>query len=145
MQYVCSKCGEYFDKPQELKNMGGDIGESVFVCPFCGCDEYIEVVECAVCGDVVYESDTHECVCDKCLERYAGRKFAMMLGDKNYEYIKVNSFLYLFFDEEAVKKMLIEKLRSQYWDDEIEEKGRDYCLSDRWEFANYLKKEGVYL
>lgn len=145
MQYVCSKCGEYFDKPQELKNMGGDIGESVFVCPYCGCEEYEEVIECDICGEIVPEYDSREGVCEKCLERLAGKKHADGLGEKNYTYIRMNGFLASFFSDEEVAKLLKKERMAIYDNDELEEKGREYCLSDRWDFANYLKKEGVCL
>ena len=143
--YICEKCHNTFEEPKELKNMGGDIGESDYCCPWCGyTEEFSEVIECAICGEIVRESETEECVCEKCLNKYAGRKHAFQLGDKNKDFVFLNGFVVSFFDEKEVEQILREVLVHRYWESDIDEKGKEYCLDDKWEFANYLKKEGVY-
>lgn len=146
MQYICERCEQFFDTPKELKNMGGDIGESVFVCPCCGHDEYEEVVECAVCGDVIRENESNNCVCESCLAKFAGYKHAKNLGNKCRTFEFLNGFLlYVFNDEKDIENILTEAMLKRFTPSEIEEKGKEFCREDDYEFADYLKKEGCYL
>lgn len=143
--YICERCGNTFDEPKELKNMGGDIGEHDYICPYCGCDEYDEAIECAVCGDIVNESDSHECVCDSCLEKNANIVGATLFGDENYECVDINSFYMQFFDSKQINEILKTEMRKRYFNEEIEKKAKEFCLMDRRNFSKWVKRVGAYL
>lgn len=146
MEYICDKCGRVFDDPKELKNMGGDVGESVYVCPYCGHDEYEEVVECAVCGDVVRESETVECVCENCLNHHAGRKQAFALGKVCEDFIAVNGFIRsLLPDDEDIERILLETIIRRYWESDIEQLGKQFCRDDDYAYARFLKEKGMFI
>lgn len=143
--YICEKCGNTFDELKELKNMGGDIGENDYCCPYCGSDAYDEAIECAVCGDIVKESDSHECVCDSCLEKNANIIGATMFGGENYEWVSINGFYMQFFDSKHIEEILKTEMRKRYFNEEIEKKANEFCLMDRWQFAKWVKRVGAYL
>ena len=146
MEYICDGCDNLFDEPKRLKDMGGDIGEDVWVCPYCGCENYEEAIECAICGDVVRESETENCVCEKCVEKYAGREHAERLGDENKEFIRINGFLASLFDSDSeIETILWTEAKRRYYESELEKHGKDYCTDDTDSFTNYMKKRGAYL
>lgn len=146
MEYICDECERIFNEPRELKNMGGDIGESLYVCPYCGSQDYSEAVECAICGDILPEHETTECVCEKCLNHFASFKHALKLGEKDREFIQVNGFLwFLLGDEQDLERILRETVNKRYLSDELESLGADFCREDDFAFADYLKRRGVFL
>lgn len=145
MEYICDRCDQIFDQPKRLKDMGGDIGEDVYVCPFCDCEDYEEVVECAICGDVVRESETENCVCEKCVEKYATREHAERFGDENKDFVRINGFLASMFDDSEITTILWTEAKRRFYESELERKGHDYCTEDTDEFTIYMKKRGAYL
>ena len=144
MEFVCNDCGEFFERPMVLKDMGGDKGEDLTVCPFCHSTEWEEAVECAICGHEVRESFTKECVCEDCLNEFAGIEHAKLMGDKNKEFVQINSLYASVFQDYEIENILKEQMIKRFFPEEITKISRDFCLKDEWVFAEYLKEEGVY-
>ena len=79
--FKCESCDHIFEYPDEKMNIlvtdPYPMGQSIGVCPECGCDEFIEAVQCPDCGDyyaegslvlVELEDGTETEVCPYCYE-----------------------------------------------------------------------------
>lgn len=79
MLYICNDCRRQFDEPRRyVERHGLEHGpyEQMTCCPFCG-GSYEKAVECAECGKVVPESESHTHIfidlCDECYEEQCRR------------------------------------------------------------------------
>lgn len=86
--YRCSDCNNPFDEPKKtIEHQSGynlpdgGYNEVYYSCPFCGSNDYEEVVTCCMCNEehliedkkkYIYFKDNNEYVCDdiKCLSPY---------------------------------------------------------------------------
>lgn len=103
----CDKCHEIFGEYSLVddRNNGGDTGESLLRCPYCGCDSYQYVEECAICGEwidedhKIYGTDG-SLMCEDCIKKESTEKNVIEYGDSTQTEVKVNGFLAYVFEGE---------------------------------------------
>ena len=67
--YICKSCGKEFEEPKRItEKYVEDLPDtfSYTVCPYCNDEDYEELVECKLCGDLKLSSDCEDEVCEKC-------------------------------------------------------------------------------
>ncbi len=90
--YKCLSCGGIFEEPKKAvehysgANLpDGGYTEAHYDCPYCGSDDYKEVITCAECGEeyfaecktlYVHFKNNNEYVCDDCLHDYCTDNFS---------------------------------------------------------------------
>lgn len=71
--YYCRECNKEFVCPiKTIESHGLDSPpyEELECCPFCKSTDFIESIECSICGDIIkydyVKLKSGECICDDC-------------------------------------------------------------------------------
>ena len=57
-KYVCLNCERDFDEPETYTEMHGFTygpGEKIYLCPFCGSEDFIDAIYCDICDDPILD------------------------------------------------------------------------------------------
>ena len=89
--YICEECKELFNDTKTVLYEDSEIWlqSHIEVCPFCGSEDFEEVVQCLGCGKNYAESDLTEGLCTKCEKRIQDKvnEFFKQFTEAEIEYI----------------------------------------------------------
>ena len=75
--YVCLNCEQTFDDPMVHIEMHGFTygpGEKLYLCPFCGSEDFIDAIYCDICDNPIVndyiKTSRGELICENCYTQY---------------------------------------------------------------------------
>lgn len=104
-----------------------------------------ELFECELCGGRELEEDINNGVCDRCLEKEISFIKAVEYGANRKEQVELNGFLFSQFTDREIEEILIEELKKygEVFPLKLRKGIEEYCLDDKWDFAEFIKDKGV--
>lgn len=146
---ICENCGRLADEDDlEIINdrdyVNNGVGlecvrkDSWFKECSCG-GNWEKAKKCKLCEEWFYDEDYAE-ICNKCLEENATFENALMFGDNFKTDIQINGYLAEEYSQDKIENLILKDLK------ETKLAGYklnyvDYCLFDKYDFADWLKKQ----
>ena len=137
----CEKCGEIFANDEVAKDYcdGGYRGEPHESCPYCGCDDLIDVEQCSICGKWVersYGCMGHE-VCEDCLLDNMDVRTVCDFGEQHPEDVEISGLFASVYSKEEINDILLADFMKL-----PEQKQMEFCKNfaedDRNQFAEFI-------
>lgn len=135
--YKCLDCGAVFDEPITTHE-GGYPEEPTAACPMCKSLDIDEAERCPICEEVFVLDEIDYGVCDECLEKAVTKENAFGLGDEDRQEVSLNGFMAWLYSADEIEHILEADFRRTS-DDWQRTMIRDYCLSDKYDFAKYVE------
>lgn len=145
--YKCNMCGsevEENDLPTYTEDFGFETGigwksaEQSFIGN-CSCGgEFEEATQCEVCYEWFCDEELENGVCNHCIENSVSIGNAIKFGNYYKETVELNGIYRSLFSDIEINKILESKLVGVT---DINKKIEDFCLCDKYDFAEFLKEE----
>lgn len=147
--YICERCERTYEEESAVSydsdhiNVGCGVplcvrNEAVLSnCSYCG-GYLVEADECVICGEYFLD-DGNNGVCNECLEYYATFENAIRYGYDEKEEVKLNSYLLHEFSTSQIEAILQRELEDAIQLNK-ELSYEEFCLQDKWSFADWVKK-----
>ena len=137
---ICDRCGELMNEDDaQYDTRNSDVGDFIKGCS-CGGD-WVDATECRICGQW-FNDELYIKVCEECLDDNANFENALKVGNEEecQQEIKINGYLAYEFSTNQIEQVLIKLLRETH-DLNLPLKYREFLLSDKDYFAEWLEKE----
>ena len=148
--YICECCGNVVCdyelqtrkdfKPVEMTCHTDWCYETMNAPCECG-GEFVEAVQCAVCGK--YKEKDEYSVCDECLEEAETLENALEYGAEAEETIEINGFLAQVFSNTEIEEILVRELnnaRNSFMKPFVQEMISEYVNEDRGTFSDFVDR-----
>lgn len=112
--------------------------ETFEVCPICRGDDFEEVHQCLVCGEVI-DSKNH--LCKNCESELIDEETIIEFGADEPCETKLNSLITYHYTTEEINKILLEHLKKEH---DYQDKLKDFVLDTHDEFVEFvMEQEGL--
>lgn len=135
--YKCNECDSVFSVPDKIRHRhneldGGYWYETFEVCPICRGDDFEEVHQCLVCGEVI---DSKDHLCNKCETELTDEETIIEFGADEPCEIKLNSLITYHYTTEEINNILLDHLKSEH---DYQDKLEDFVLDTHDEFVEFV-------
>jgi len=125
MKFYCLNCKQIVDEDENC----------------CSNPHLVETKYCKICDKYYYDKDREVVndICEYCLQEQANFNNALKYGEEQTQHLNINGFIASLLSEETINKTLVDyiKLNKLTRDELLAEQ---FCLEDKWDFAEFLKK-----
>ena len=140
---ICNKCGmlknedeiESYYECHGTTSLGARLEEQCFDYD-CDCGgEFVEALECEVCGEWFDNTDLHG-VCECCIEEYETVGDAILYGEEDMHSVDINGFVSSVISTEQINAILIKWVEENVIDhSKVVIK---YCEKDKSSFSDFV-------
>lgn len=149
--YICERCGDIVDKlPVHQEYFGeywGFPANEMVSDDYCECGgDYVEAVECCICGEIVPECETENGICNECIESESTEGNILHFAETlESEDIHINPLIAYMFSSEDIeaemKKIMCQKIAKEGFIGRHKtlKMLKDFAAENKAEFADYLR------
>jgi hypothetical protein len=144
MMYICEDCGKLIEElPCEIEelSLSEEFPSYTVKVPIplqCSCGgDFVEAGFCVKCRN--YTASSYE-ICNSCLEDAKTLDNCLEIGDEWQGTVKLNGFLFTFFDTADIEHILKEHLKKSP-KEEIEKAIKEYYEDDEDYFMGWLQSK----